>query len=104
MQGRGASTGKPADALSYLFPGKRRVGVGFELCEAPVQFLSEFRGDRKWLLRRILGDTVPEVFDQLKPLRDRQLAEFVDGFAGVGHGADSAPGHVLRQVAAISPL
>ena len=62
-----------------------------------IEFGSELGRDRQRLLRRILGDAIPEVLDELEAFRDGKPAERrkVDG--GTGHRAKSWTGDGCPQ-------
>jgi hypothetical protein len=51
--------------------------------ETFVKFARQLRGEREGIVGSILGNAIPEVFDELQPIRNGELSELleVDAFS-----------------------
>lgn len=77
---------KAAKPSKNVLHGTCALGVGSVLLKAPVKFRSQLRSCGKRLADRVIGDGIPEVFDELDALINRKLPELVKGLGCVFHG------------------
>jgi hypothetical protein len=103
----GAAIASPQDVSADVGPGTGRAWIRLMLVEAPIEFSGEFGRERDRLVRRLRGDRVPEVLDELQALRDGQLPQVVKVDGTFSHGGKVAanqglgkPGNAMEHGAA----
>jgi hypothetical protein len=55
------------------------------LRETAIEFRGEFRRERQRVVRCLISDRVPEIFDELKSLGDGELTELIEIDGALSH-------------------
>ncbi len=55
------------------------------LGETAIEFRGEFRRERQRVVRCLISDRVPEIFDELKSLGDGELTELIEIDGALSH-------------------